>query len=106
MSTAANNNPALAPPKSPLVKMLTSLKKLIITEFLWLFCAALVSVPITFIAVGFVRSHPGLLADVQKVIGPARLFSKTYLLIFFGLYFARLVAGAIQAQAATILPKK
>jgi|GEM_PF-5826818 len=97
MSSTSNNNSTLAPPKSPLLKLLASLQKFIVKEFLWIICGALVSVPITFIAVRFIRNHPTLLVDLQKVIGPDRLFSKTYLLIFCGLYFARIVAGAIQA---------
>lgn len=100
MSSTSNTNPALAPPKSPLLKILSSLQKIIIKEFLWIVCGALISVPITFVAVRFIRNHPTLLADIQKVIGPDRLFSKTYLLVFCGLYFARIVAGAIQSYTA------
>lgn len=97
------STPQLLPPKkSPLLKMLEALKKTIIQEFLWILLLSAVSVPVTFIVVAFIRKRPELLSKIQLVIGEDHLFTKTYILIFAGLYFSRIVVAAIRTQAATL----
>lgn len=102
--TIAKAQAALAKEEGKLKKMMKALKKIFAKEFLWVLLVLLISVPFAVII-----EHLLCLIDeisitveaLEDALGGYSLFMGVYVTIVVGIYFSRMVVGAIK-----ILTKK
>lgn len=101
----AKEKEALAKEEGKLKKFLKALKKFLAKEFLWVFCIALLAIPMAYLANYFIETYASeARKELQKFLNGKSMLLALYLMSILGIYFTRTVAGSI--ALAIQKPKK
>jgi len=81
-------------------KLFASIKKLFAKEFLWMLFILLLGLPLALIASYLTETYASakILTEIDKLLGEYSLFDGFYLLSLVGIYFTRVVVGAIKTM--------
>lgn len=81
-----------------LKKLFASIKKLISKEFLWVLVVLLLGLPLALILTYLFETHASeeMLVMTKKILEGNPLFIGAYMICLGGIYFTRMVVGAIK----------
>ena len=92
----AKEKEALAKEEGKLKKFLKALKKFMAKEFLWVFCIALLAMPMAYLGHFFIETYtPNVNKELQSFLNGKSMLLTLYIMSIAGIYFARTVAGSI-----------
>jgi hypothetical protein len=98
---------SLAAKEGAFAKLLAAIQKLVAKEFLWILFVVHLSIPLAFI-VNYGIEHIAS-DDFKNIIknetGSSGTFLGAYIVSFAGIYFSRMVSGAIKMQLKAITAK-
>ena len=97
MSTISNTAKSIKADESKLLKIFKAIKKFVAKEFLLILIIVIVSIPLAYmLELELTKKAPDLMEALLKTFQGSGSFMILYTLCVAGLYFSRVVLGALQ----------
>ena len=99
-ATITGDKAALMKGEGKLKKFFASIKKLFAKEFLWLLFILLLGLPLAIITYYLTETYASTKVwdNIKKITGDNQVFIGFYMLSLIGIYFTRIVVGAIKTM--------
>lgn len=97
MSVTLNSEKALAAEDSKLMKIVKAIKKAVAKEFVWIVLIVILAFPLAYMLEKDLEQRaPAFLSALQNAFKGTGTFMILYVICAAGLYFSRMVMGAIR----------